>query len=87
MAQQTRRALASLEGVLLGAGSNVLHVLKVNLYVADIEQWDIVNAEYADFFRSHRPARAVIPTGPLHFGALIEIDAIASLPHFQRLRT
>ena len=39
--------------------------------------WDEVNAVYSDFFKDHKPARVIVPTGPLHFGLSIEIEAIA----------
>ena len=53
-------------------------VLKMTVYVADIELWAPVNEVYARVLGEHRPARAVIPTGKLHYGFLIEIDAIAA---------
>ena len=52
-------------------------MLKVNISVADINLWDAVNKVYARVLGENRPARAVIPTGPLHHGFLLEIEAIA----------
>jgi 2-iminobutanoate/2-iminopropanoate deaminase len=40
--------------------------------------WSAVNTVYAKFMGEHRPARAVVPTGELHYGFLIEIEAIAA---------
>jgi 2-iminobutanoate/2-iminopropanoate deaminase len=40
--------------------------------------WDGVNKVYARVLGEHRPARAVIPTGKLHYEFLIEIEAIAA---------
>ena len=74
---QTRQALQNLSAILEAAGSSIDRVLKVTVYVADIGLWDRVNGAYAEFFGEHRPARAVVPTGPLHFGLLVEIDAVA----------
>jgi 2-iminobutanoate/2-iminopropanoate deaminase len=74
---QVRRALSAIEALLRAAGSSKSSVLKVNVYVPDVSLWPVVNEEYARFMGEHRPARAVIPTAPLHFGALVEIDAIA----------
>jgi 2-iminobutanoate/2-iminopropanoate deaminase len=75
---QVKQALANLAAILRASGSDVDHVLKVTVYVADIGLWARVNAVYAEFFGAHRPARAVVPTGPLHFGLQVEIDAIAA---------
>ena len=50
-----------------------------NVYISDIALWDEVNAVYAAFFGSHKPARVVVPTRALHHGALVEIEAVAEL--------
>jgi 2-iminobutanoate/2-iminopropanoate deaminase len=75
--EQARRALLNLEAVLAAAGSRKDLVLKTTVYVADISLWPAVNAAYAEFFGSHRPARAVVPTRELHYGFLVEIEAVA----------
>ncbi|GAB3267044.1 RidA family protein [Larkinella harenae] len=74
---QTHQVLENLEAILKAAGSDLSHVLKTTVYIADITLWDQVNAIYADFFGDHKPARAVVPTNKLHYGFLIEIEAIA----------
>ena len=76
---QARQALANLDAVLLAAGSRRDLVLKTTVFVRDIELWDRVNTVYAEFFGTHRPARSIVPTGPLHFGLLVEIEAVAAL--------
>lgn len=76
---QVTQALENLAAILRASGSDIDHVLKVTVYVADIALWGRVNAVYAEFFGAHRPARAVVPTGPLHFGLLVEIEAVAAL--------
>lgn len=77
---QTRQALANVQAILRAAGSDLSHVLKTTVYIADIALWDRVNAAYAAVFGDHRPARAVVPTMPLHFGLLVEIEAVAVVP-------
>jgi 2-iminobutanoate/2-iminopropanoate deaminase len=76
---QARQALANLDAVLRAGGSRRHLVLKTTVFVRDIELWDAVNAVYAEFFGAHRPARSIVPTGPLHFGLLVEIEAVAAL--------
>lgn len=76
---QVRQALRNVAAILKASGSDVNRVLKVTVYVPEMSLWDRVNREYAEFFGDHRPARAVVPTGPLHFSVLIEIDAIAAV--------
>jgi len=76
---QTVLVLNNLAAILRAADSDVSRVLKTTVYVSDIELWGRVNETYAAFFGDHRPARAVVPTRDLHFGCLIEIDAIAAV--------
>jgi 2-iminobutanoate/2-iminopropanoate deaminase len=78
---ETRRTLRNVREILEAAGATVEDVVKVTIYVPDIELWSAINEAYADFFGDHRPARAVVPVGPLHYGARVEIDAIAAVPH------
>lgn len=75
---QALQVLANLEAVLKGAGSSLNQVLKVTVYVSDMSLWEPVNAVYARIFGNHRPARAVVPTRDLHYGFLLEIDAVAA---------
>lgn len=79
VAEQTRLALRNIEQILLSAGSDLRHVLKTTVYIPDGESWGEVNAAYAEVFGDHRPARAVIPSRDLHYGCLVEIEAIAAL--------
>ena len=76
--EQTEQALANVHAILKAAGSDWDRVLKVNISVAGIELWEAVNKVYAKVLGENRPARAVIPCGNLHYGFLIEIEAIAA---------
>jgi len=76
--EQTEQALNNVHAILRAAGSDWDRVLKVTMYVSDINDWAAVNRVYTRILGENRPARAVIPTGPLHYGFLIEIDAVAA---------
>ena len=76
--EQTEQALNNVLAILQAAGSDWSRVLKMTVYVADINLWDAVNMVYSRLLGEHRPARAIIPTGALHYGFLIEIDAVAA---------
>ena len=76
--EQTEQVLKNVEAILKAGNSDFSRVLKMTVYVADIELWAAVNKVYARVLGEHRPARAVIPTGKLHYGFLIEIDAVAA---------
>ena len=77
--EQTEQALRNVHGIIKAAGSDWDKVLKMTLYVADINLWEAVNKVYIRVLGENRPARAVIPSGPLHYGFLIEIEAVAAI--------
>ncbi len=76
---QTRRALENVARILEAAGSSLQHTLQVTVYVTDIAHWPAVNEAYAEVMGAHRPARAVVPVGPLKGDFVVEIQAIAAL--------
>jgi 2-iminobutanoate/2-iminopropanoate deaminase len=76
--EQTEQALRNVGAILKAAGSDMSRVLKMTVYVSDLGLWGRVNEVYARVLGGHRPARAVIPTKELHYGFLIEIDAVAA---------
>ncbi len=76
--EQTEQALENVAEILKAADSDLSLVLKMTVYISDINLWSAVNTVYARLLGEHRPARAVIPTGELHYGFLIEIEAIAA---------
>lgn len=78
-ASQTRQALGNVGRILEAAGSSLDRVLQMTLYVSDIVHWPEVNRAYAEVMGSHRPARAVVPTRDLHYGYLVEIQAVAAV--------
>src|SRR5687767_623382 len=69
--EQTEQALHNVAEILKAANSDLSRVLKMTVYISDIELWSAVNSVYAKILGEHRPARAVIPVGPLHYGFLI----------------
>lgn len=77
--EQTEQALRNVQAILEAAGSSLDRVLKTTIYVTDIRLWDRVNAAYARVFGLHCPARAVVPVSELHYGSLVEIEAVAAL--------
>lgn len=75
-------ALENVQRVLTAAGLSRSDVVFCRVYVSDIENWDRINEVYRQFFGEHKPARIVVPVaGGLHFGCLVEIEAIAEAAH------
>lgn len=76
--EQTQLALANLLAIVKAAGSSPERVLKVTVFLAGVEYWPKFNALYAEAFGDAKPARSVVPVPALHYGCLIEIEAIAA---------
>lgn len=76
---QAKQVLENIGVILKDAGSDLSKVIKTTVYISDISLWGRVNDVYAKFFGNHKPARAVVPTRDLHYGFLVEIEAIAAL--------
>lgn len=74
---QARQALQNVLSVLSATGSGPQDLLKVTAYVVDVANWPRLNKVYAEVMGQARPARAVVPVPALHYGYLVEIDAIA----------
>ena len=77
---QTRRALQNLVAVLAAAGLGPQHVLKATVYVANMDDFALVNQLYAEIFAPPFPAREVVQAARLPKNALVEISAIAAAP-------
>jgi 2-iminobutanoate/2-iminopropanoate deaminase len=77
--EQARRVIDNVIAILEAAGSGADLILRATVYIADIEHWPTFNAIYAEKLGAHRPARTVVPVAALHYGYLVEMDAIAAL--------
>ncbi len=75
--EQTRLVIANVKAVVQAAGGTLDDVVKVTLYFSDVAFWPQINAIYAEAFGAHKPARSAVPTPKLHYGADIEMEAIA----------
>jgi len=76
--EHTKHVLDELEKNLIGAGSSMEKVLKVNVYLNDINDWAKMNTVYAGRWGSIPPVRTTIaPAGGIPGNSLVEIDLIA----------
>jgi 2-iminobutanoate/2-iminopropanoate deaminase len=74
---QTRQVLANLGAVLSAAGATFGNVVRTTIFLADMGDFQVVNAVYAERFASDPPARATVQAARLPRDARVEIDAIA----------
>jgi 2-iminobutanoate/2-iminopropanoate deaminase len=78
-AAQTEQVFANLRSVLEAAGASLPSVVKTTVYLADMGDFQAMNAVYARHFGDHRPARSTVAAAALPEGARVEIDVIAAV--------
>ncbi|WP_326763387.1 RidA family protein [Streptomyces sp. NBC_01591] len=76
---QARMVLRNVDNCLAAAGTDRHHLISVTVYVTDIDQWPEFDKIYAEWIGSHRPARAVAGVSSLHYGAAVEVHAVAAI--------
>lgn len=76
---EMQMALDKLESVLAASGCTKENVAMCRIYLSSMALWDRANQVYAQFFGDHRPARIVLPVGPLSHGCQVELEAVAEL--------
>ncbi|MEH3102239.1 RidA family protein [Sphingomonas adhaesiva] len=77
---QVRQALANMLAAVKAGGAGREGIAKVTAYIVGVDNWPRFDAVYAEVMGDHRPARTVVPVPELHYGYLVEIDAIAAAP-------
>lgn len=77
IAEQTRQSLENIKSVLEAAGSSLDKVVKCTVFIADMEQFSIINQVYAQYFTEPFPARSCVQAAYLPKGVGVEIEAIA----------
>ena len=76
---QVERVLDNLGAVLAAAGASFASVVKTTIFLADLQDFGTVNEVYARYFGGAPPARATVQAAGLPKGALVEIEAIATV--------
>ena len=77
VAAQTRQAMENLRAILEAAGTSLDQIVKTTIFVADLADFQTVNAVYAEFFEHAPPARSTVEVAALPLGGLVEIEVIA----------
>lgn len=76
---QARQVFKNLRAVCDAAGTNFLHVVRVGIYLVDLNDFAAVNAVMGQFFSAPFPARSTIGVAALPKGARVEIDLVLHL--------
>jgi len=76
--KQTRQILKNLKEVLKEAGANFKNVVRTDIFVKNIKDFQTINEVYAEFFNfDPKPARQTVEVSALPKGALVEISCLA----------
>ena len=74
---QTDQCLDNLLGVLASDGLDESDVVKVNVYLADMDDFEAMNSAYQARFSEPFPSRTTIAVAALPLGAMVEIELVA----------
>lgn len=77
--EQTRMAIENIKAILKEADATLEDVVKVTVFIVDINQAPLLNEIYTEYFSDIRPARSLVEVTGLALGAELEIEAIAAV--------
>ena len=77
--KQTRQIFSNIKAILEDNETSIDQVIKVNIFLTDMNDFGIVNVLMAEFFGDHKPVRSTIQVAALPKNALIEMDCIATV--------
>ena len=80
IATQTELALDNVMAILAAEDLAAEDILKTTVYLADIDDFDEMNATYETYFAAQPPARSAVEAGALPKGVGVEIEAVATYP-------
>ncbi len=80
--KQTRQVLENLKILLEDAKSDLDAVVKVNVYLENMDDFGVVNVLFAEAFGDHKPARTTIEARRLPMGSMVVMDAVAAPKDF-----
>lgn len=78
--KQTRQVLSNLKNLLEDSQSSMDRVIKVTIFLENMDDFGIVNVLYAEAFGDHKPVRSTVAVRTLPKNVLVEMDIIA-LPY------
>ena len=73
----TARSLENIKEILQEAGSSLDKVVKVNIFLKDMNDFSSVNEVYSKYFTTNKPTRSCVEVSKLPKDGIIEIEAVA----------
>ena len=80
IAEQTRVTLDNVKAVLEAGGTGIANVVRVGVYLRNMEDFAMFNRVFKEYFAGVQPARTTVEAAPPRTGVNVEIDAIAWVP-------
>lgn len=79
ISEQAHLVLRNLTAIAEAAGTSLAATVKTTVFLADITDFQAVNAVYAEYFSTPFPARSAFQVAALPLGARLEIEAVIRL--------
>lgn len=77
---EVRQVFSNIEAVLGDCGAGFDHVVKVTVYLADMDKFGELNTIYGEYFTENQPARTCFEVAKLPLGVSVEIEVVAVQP-------
>lgn len=75
--EQTHQVFRNLDAVLKAAGASFDTVVKATVFIKNMDEFEIINEIYGEYFSTHKPARSCVEVSRLPKDVSIEIEVIA----------
>ena len=77
---QAEQVFKNIEAILIEQDATLKNIVKLNVYLIDINNFDVINGLMAELFEPPFPARALVEVSALPKNSSIEIEAVAHIP-------
>lgn len=77
VAEQTKQIFSNIKNVLAEAGGTLDDIVKVTVFLKNMDDFSLVNSIYAEYFTRPYPARSAVQVAKLPLDVDIEIETIA----------
>ncbi|MCR2044987.1 RidA family protein [Anaerosalibacter massiliensis] len=75
--EETRQSLKNLMAIMEEAGGTFKDIVKVTIFIKDMENFSKINEVYEEYFSTHKPARSCVEISRLPKNGNVEVEAIA----------
>ncbi len=69
----------NIKAVMEGAGATMAHIVKITVFLKNLDDFGQMNEVYAEFFPGDKPARSTVEVSRLPKDAILAVDAVAYL--------